>query len=385
MTPAACVAAAIGVLDRWLGGVPAEQALTNWGRASRYAGSGDRHAVRDIVFDAIRCRRSFAHRGGAATGRGLALGGIRERGEDPAAIFTGQGHAPGPLTAQESADPGPATGLAALDCPDWLGPVLQAALGADFAPVMAALRHRAPVFLRVNAARIDRAGAVARLAAEGIAAVPHALADSALLVQQGTRKIHTSQCFAEGIVELQDAASQAVVQALPVTLGLPVLDYCAGGGGKAPALAARGARVTAHDADAARMRDLAPRAARAGATIALVPPGQVPAQHPLVLTDAPCSGSGSWRRAPEGKWALTPARLADLLALQARILDAAARLVTPGGLLGYATCSMIEAENGAQVRAFLARTPGWTLLQEHRFTPLDGGDGFYLAQLRRVA
>ena len=385
MTPAACVAAAIGVLDRWLGGVPAEQALTNWGRASRYAGSGDRHAVRDIVFDAIRCRRSHAHRGGAATGRGLALGGIRERGEDPATIFTGQGHAPGPLTAQESADPGPATGLAALDCPDWLGPVLQAALGADFAPVMAALRHRAPVFLRVNAARIDRAGAIARLAAEGIIALPHAMADSALLVQEGARKIHLSQCFAEGIVELQDAASQAVVQALPISQGLPVLDYCAGGGGKALALAARGAAVTAHDADAGRMRDLAPRAARAGAAIAFVPPGQVPAPHPLVLTDAPCSGSGSWRRAPEGKWALTPARLADLLALQARILDAAARLVTPGGLLGYATCSMIEAENGAQVKAFLARTQGWTLVQEHRFTPLDGGDGFFLAQLRRVA
>ena len=145
MTPAARAAAAIAVLDRWLAGVPAEQALTNWGRASRYAGSGDRHAVRDIVFDAIRCRRSLAQRGGAETGRGLILGGIRDRGEDPSAVFTGQGHAPAPLETLEIADPGPAGGLAALDCPDWLGPVLQDALGADFAPVMAALRHRAPV------------------------------------------------------------------------------------------------------------------------------------------------------------------------------------------------------------------------------------------------
>ena len=384
MTPAARAAAAIGVLDRWLAGVPAEQALTNWGRASRYAGSGDRHAVRDIVYDAIRCRRSFAQRGGEETGRGLVLGGIRERGEDPALSFTGAGHAPAPLAVGEAVDPGPATGLAALDCPDWLEPLLQDSLGADFAPVMAALRHRAPLFLRVNAARIDRAGAIARLAAEGIIALPHALADSALLVQQGARKIHASQCFAEGFVELQDAASQAVVQALPVTPGLRVLDFCAGGGGKALALAARGAAVTAHDADAGRMRDLAPRAARAGAAIALVPPGQVPAPHPLVLADAPCSGSGSWRRAPEAKWALTPARLAELVVLQARILDLAAGLVTPGGTLAYATCSMIGAENGAQARAFLARTPGWTLRREHRFTPLDGGDGFYLAQLRRV-
>ncbi len=385
MTPAARAAAAIDVLDRWLGGAPAEQALTNWGRASRYAGSGDRHAVRDIVFEAIRCRRSFAHRGGAATGRGLVLGGLRARGDDPDACFTSQGHAPEPLDAGEALDPGPATGLAALDCPDWLGPVLQASLGVDFAPVMQALRHRAPVFLRVNIARTDRAAAIARLAAEGIIAVPHTLAATALEVRDGARKIHTSQCFADGWVELQDAASQAVVQALAVMPGLPVLDYCAGGGGKALALAARGARVSAHDADAGRMRDLPTRAARAGGRVTLVPPGQVPAPHPLVLVDAPCSGSGSWRRAPEGKWTLTPARLVELTALQARIIDVAAGLVTPSGLLAYATCSMFEAENGAQVAAFLARTPGWTLVQQHRFTPLDGGDGFYLAQLRRVA
>ena len=384
MTPAARAAAAIGVLDRWLGGTPAEQALTNWGRASRYAGSGDRQAVRDIVFGAIRCRRSFAQRGGAETGRGLVLGEMRERGEDPAAVFTGNGHAPAALDRAEAADPGPAAGLAALDCPDWLGPVLQASLGADFIPVMRALRHRAPVFLRLNGARIDRDGAIARLSAEGILALPHALADTALLVQEGARKIHTSQCFAEGLVELQDAASQAVVQALPVTPGMAVLDCCAGGGGKALALAARGARVTAHDADAGRMRDLAPRAARAGADIAIIAPGMAVARHPLVLVDAPCSGSGSWRRAPEGKWALTPARLTDLIVLQARILQQAAGLVTVGGILAYATCSMIEAENRAQVQAFLARTPGWTLRQEHRFTPLQEGDGFYLAQLERA-
>jgi 16S rRNA (cytosine967-C5)-methyltransferase len=385
MTPAARAAAAIGVLDRWLAGQPAEQALTNWGRASRYAGSGDRNAVRDIVFDAIRCRRSYAHRGGAETGRGLVLGGLRDRGEDPAVIFTGQGHAPAPLGPTEDTDPGPADGLAALDCPDWLASVLQAALGADFAPVLQALRHRAPVFLRVNTARLDRAEAIARLAAEGIVAIPHALAETALLVTDGARKIHGSQCFAQGLVELQDAASQAVVQALPVTPGLPVLDYCAGGGGKALALAARGALVTAHDADAARMRDLPARAARAGASVALVPAGRAPRPHPLVLADAPCSGSGSWRRAPEGKWALTPARLAELVALQARILDLAAALVLPGGTLAYATCSMIGAENGEQISAFVRRSPGWALVREHRFTPLDGGDGFYLAQLGRVS
>ena len=382
MTPAARAAAAIGILDRWLAGQPAEQALTNWGRACRYAGSGDRQAVRDQVFEAIRCRRSFAHRGGSGTGRGLMLGAVRARGDDPAAIFDGAGHAPAALGPDEAVDPGPATGLAVLDCPDWLAPALQAALGPDFGPVMQALRHRAPVFLRVNTARTDRARAMAELAAEGIMATPHPLAETALQVIDGARKIQTSQCFAKGLVELQDAASQAVVQALDITPGMPVLDYCAGGGGKSLALAARGARVTAHDADAGRMRDLPARTARAGVKVALT---ATPGPHPMVLADAPCSGSGSWRRAPEGKWALTPARLADLVALQARILDLAAALVSPGGILAYATCSMIGAENGAQIDAFLTRTPGWTRLGDHRFTPLDGGDGFFLAQLRRVS
>jgi 16S rRNA (cytosine967-C5)-methyltransferase len=385
MTPSARLAAAIAVLDRWLAGTPAEQALTNWGRASRYAGSGDRLAVRDLVFEALRCRRSFAHRGGAETGRGLMLGALRERGEDPAAHFTGQGHAPAPLTEAESADPGRAAGLVALDCPEWLGPILQSSLGPDFAPVMQALRHRAPVFLRVNLALADRPSAIARLAAEGIACAAHALADSALLVTEGARKIHQSQAFADGLVELQDAASQAVVAALPVTPGLPVLDFCAGGGGKALALAARGARVTAHDANPARLRDLAPRAARAQADIAVLPPGPPQGTWPLVLADAPCTGSGAWRRAPEGKWSLTPAGLTGLLALQASVLDQAACCVAPGGCIGYATCSVIEAENGAQIAAFLRRSPGWRLVGESRFSPLQGGDGFYLAQVLRVA
>jgi 16S rRNA (cytosine967-C5)-methyltransferase len=160
-----------------------------------------------------------------------------------------------------------------------------------------------------------------------------------------------------------------------------VLDYCAGGGGKALALAARGAAVTAHDADPGRMRDLPARAARAGARVEIeaAPAGA----FDLVLCDAPCSGSGTWRRAPEAKWRLTPERLAALTELQAQILDQAAPLVAPGGALAYATCSLLEAENGAQTADFLARHPGWQLENERRLTPLEGGDGFYLALLRR--
>lgn len=385
MTPAARLSAAIGVLDRWLTGTPAEQALTNWGRASRYAGSGDRAAVRDLVFDAIRCRDSFAARGGGLTGRGLILGGLRAAGVDPAPLFTGEGHAPAP-TAPHEADPGPAQGLAALDCPEWLAPDLRGSLGADFAAVMQALQSRAPVFLRVNLARIDLPGAQEMLAAEGIATRPHALAPSALEVTQNARRIQTSAAYAQGLVELQDAASQAVAQACPLRDGDRVLDLCAGGGGKTLALAAR-ARITAfaHDVDAGRMRDLPARAARAGVAVTLLDRPEAQAPYDLVLVDAPCSGSGSWRRAPEGKWRLTADRLAALVEVQAGLLDRAAAMVAPSGHLAYATCALLEVENGAQVDAFLRRTRGWRALSRRSLTPLDGGDGFFVAILARLA
>lgn len=382
MTPGARAAAAMAVLDRWLGGMPVEQALTNWGRASRFAGSGDRAAVRDMVFQAVRGRNSLAHRGGGLTGRGLVLGLLRDQGAELGALFTGQGHAPAPMTEP---DPGPATGPAALDCPDWLAPALQASLGDRFAPVMRLLRDRAPVFLRVNTARATLPQAVALLADDGIAAQPHALAATALQVMQNARRVQASRAYAEGQVELQDAASQAVALALPVGPGTGVLDYCAGGGGKALALAARGARVTASDVDAGRMRDLPPRAARAGAVVDIVPQPQLSGRFDVVLADAPCSGSGAWRRAPEGKWTLTAAGLDSLVRLQAQVLARAAAHVRPGGVLAYATCSLLQAENAAQVQAFLAQNPEFRPDGSLTLTPIDGGDGFFLALMGRSA
>lgn len=386
MTPSARLSAAIEILDRVLAGTPAEQALTNWGRSSRFAGSGDRAAVRDLVFDALRCRRSFAALGGPG-GRGLILGGLRDAGADVAALFTGEGHAPAALTeAEATGQPEPAP-LEALDCPDWLAPRLQDSLGADFAPVMQALRHRAPVFLRVNSALTTLAGAQQRLAAEGIATEPHPLADTALRVTEGARRVHASAAFAEGLVELQDAASQAVVAALPLATGQSVLDYCAGGGGKTLAMAARARlKLFAHDADAGRMRDLPVRAKRAGAQVTVLGPAAVERQAPydLVLADVPCSGSGSWRRAPEAKWALTEERLQALCVIQGEILDRVAPLVAETGHLAYATCSLLAEENARQIDAFLARHPGWERRLERRFTPLDGGDGFFLAILARI-
>lgn len=380
MTPSARLSAAIAVLDRVLAGEPAEKALTNWGRASRFAGSGDRAAVRDLVYDALRKRASSAARGGGLTGRGLILGLMRQAGQE--ALFSGEGHAPAAPTPEEAGRQPDAE--AALDLPGWLIPEWRDGLGADAAPVAEALRSRAPVFLRVNLGKTDLAGAQAALGAEGIAAVPHPLATTALEVTANARKVQTSQAYLTGLVELQDVSSQAVVEALPLTDGLKVLDHCAGGGGKTLAMAARARlRLWAHDANPRRMTDLPDRARRAGATVQLTERPEAEAPYDLVLVDAPCSGSGSWRRDPEGKWRLMPSTLAQVVTTQAAILDRVAPMVGVAGWLAYATCSLLPRENQAQIEAFLTRHPDWRLQRDHAFTPMQGGDGFYLALLQR--
>ncbi len=382
MTPQARLSAAIEVLDQILAGAAAEQALTNWGRASRFAGSGDRHAVRDLVFDALRCKRSFAALGGAETGRGLVLGGVRAAGLDAQALFSGEGHAPAVL--QDSDAGFEPTTAAALDCPDWLEPQLRDSLGADFEPVMKAMQQRAPVFLRANLRKGDRVKAQAVLAKDGIETDFISFVKSGLQVIANPRKIATSTAYVDGLVELQDAASQAVVEALPLQDGMRVLDYCCGGGGKALAMAAQ-ARIAldCHDAMPRRMRDLPARAARAGVDINIVETEALSSGYDLILTDVPCSGSGSWRRDPQGKWALTEARLAEVLHIQAQILDQTAPLIAPKGVLAYVTCSMLRAENEAQVEAFLQRHPDWTCQQQQRFSPISGADGFFFALLTR--
>lgn len=391
MTPAARIDAAIGILDRILSGVAAEQALTGWARASRFAGSGDRGAIRDLVFDALRCRRSFTARAGAAepSGRALMIGALVADGEDPGAVFTGRGYAPAPLDAAEqaalAAAPDALPDLVALDCPDWIAPALRRSLGADFAAILAAQRDRAPVFLRVNAMRTGRDEVRAMLARDGIATEPAPDVNYALKVTENAQKIRNSSAYLGGLVELQDLSPQAAVEALPIDPGAAVLDYCAGGGGKALALAARGAKVTAHDALPQRMRDLPARAARAGARVAVLDASGLRGRcFDLVLLDVPCSGTGTWRRTPDAKWRLTPARLADLAALQAGILDGAAGFVAPGGHLAYMTCSLLAEENRAQIDAFVARNPSWRLVRDRLYTPLGGGDGFYSALLTRA-
>jgi 16S rRNA (cytosine967-C5)-methyltransferase len=190
------------------------------------------------------------------------------------------------------------------------------------------------------------------------------------------------------MVELQDASSQYVVEIAGVQPGMTVLDYCAGGGGKTLALASamqgRG-RLLAWDANARRMNDLDQRARRAGASVEVLDDAGMAALGDvcdLVMVDAPCSGSGAWRRKPEGKWRITPEELAGYPPLQDRILDEAASRVRPGGALVYATCSLLAAENEDRVLAFLQRHPRWRSEGSRRLSPLDGGDGFFTAKFR---
>lgn len=391
MTPAARVQAAIEILDRIAGGQPAEQVLTGWARGNRFAGSSDRAAIRDHVFDVLRRRRSAAVLGGGESGRALMIGLLRDRGEQLDAIFSGATHAPAPLTVVETqmlATDLQLSAAEASDLPDWLLPHLRDSFGPEALDVAEALRHRAPVFLRVNLARNTRVAAQARLSAEGIATEPHPLAKSALLVTANARRVQASGVFCDGLVELQDAASQAVVEMIPLRAEGRVLDYCAGGGGKSLALAAReNVHVFAHDIDLRRMADLPARAERAGVRIARLSTTQTRDEAPfdVVLTDVPCSGSGSWRRAPEAKWALTLQRLEELETWQTSILTEASTLVRPGGFLVYATCSLMKRENQDQIARFLDGRDDWEMSDERQFTLRDGGDGFYCAILRCVS
>lgn len=269
-----------------------------------------------------------------------------------------------------------------MDLPDWIWPAWQQSLGEAAEPVALALRDRAPVWLRVNLRRVPPEAAIAALGRDGIEVEPHPALPAALRVTGGARRLSGSAAYRDGLVELQDLSPQLACALLPAQGSL--LDFCAGGGGKALALAARGAGpVVAHDIDPGRMADLPARAGRAGVDIRLAPPGGVSGRFDLVVADVPCSGSGTWRRTPDAKWRLTAEDLARLQRTQAQILDEAAGFVAPGGSLAYMTCSLLDAENTAPVDAFLARTPDFSLAERRRFSPLTASDGFFLALMRR--
>ncbi|MBL4768643.1 MAG: RsmB/NOP family class I SAM-dependent RNA methyltransferase [Rhodobacteraceae bacterium] len=387
MTPAARVQAAIEILDTVQDGMPAEQALTRWARKSRYAGSGDRAAVRDHVFSTMRCLRSFACLGGTDTGRGLMIGLLKSRSENLDAIFCELTYAPAPLSEEERVSgQSPTTDAERLDVPDWLWPKFKSALGNDAEAAAIALQRRASVHCRVNLTKTDVTTAIGLLAEDGVTCVPHTTTKTALTVTEGSRRIRQSSAYQSGLIELQDAGSQTVINVLPLQDGMRVLDYCVGGGGKALAMAARSQiDLYVYDVAEQRMRDLPERAERAGAQFSTLTTEELSAAgtFDLVLCDAPCSGSGSWRRAPEAKWRLTPERLQEFENIQGEILQKAAVLTAPDGVLVYITCSILNEENEDSVNRFLKTNAGWKIVFQESLPITNETDGFFTTHLKR--
>ena len=389
MTPAARLQAAIEVLDAVIAsardeGPPADAIVTRYFKQRRYAGSKDRRAVRELVFRAIR--RSGER---PASGR-AALLGLTE--DEPALLdLFGQPRGPEPVTDADT--PAPAAAV-----PAWIVPDLSPLVSEAEWP---ALLERAPLDLRVNVARASRD----ELLNDFADAEPTPISPWGLRLAADTR-IDEHPAFEAGLVEVQDEGSQLIALACEANDGERIVDLCAGAGGKALALAAAapGSEILATDSNRARLSKLGPRAARAGASIEtrlLSPPNELDeladwnAGADVVLVDAPCSGSGTWRRNPEGRWRLTADRLDRLVAAQERLLDIAAELVRPGGHLVYAVCSLLSREGAGQIERFLARHSSWiseeTAIAGGRsdgggrlLTPAhDRTDGFFVARLRR--
>ena len=433
MTPAARLSAAIEILaDIAAKRRPAAESLKEWGQTHRFAGSGDRAALAGLVYDTLRRRASAAYVMGSEEPRALVLGMLavmRGLGVDAiSALADGARFAPAPLSADERArlsapDLSSAPDWVKGDYPQWLEPEFSALFGEARAEEGRALAARAPVDLRVNTLAGSPEEAAAEIA--HLAPRPGRWSPLALRIDLDadgkSPPVTAEPAFVKGLIEVQDEGSQiAAIIAAPAP-GSQVLDLCAGAGGKTLELAAlmdNKGQLYAHDADVRRLKPIHERLQRAHVRNAQVRSprgkadvlGDLEGRMDLVLVDAPCSGTGTWRRNPDAKWRMRPGALKERLAAQAEILADAARFLRPGGRLAYVTCSLLDAENGAQIRAFVDRhadfsvippsetvlalgTPGLALKDAGRATPegllltprSTGTDGFFISILSRAA
>lgn len=436
MTPAARLSAAASILDSIAQGrQPAEAVLKEWGRANRYAGSKDRRAIADRVYRVIRARaRLVWAMGGREDGRALVIGSLALIDGMPLdeieALHSGDGYGPKPLSKQErariTAPEGQPPGWISAGLPEFVVEDLRKEFGerwAAEAEVMMA--PRAPIDLRVNTTRATVQAVEAELQGAGLSPerTPHS-AWGLRLPSEPPPNVQALEGFKAGRFEIQDEGSQIVCALAGGGLdlsGMTVVDYCAGGGGKTLGLAQQmggAGKLIACDVSAKRLAAIRPRLDRAGfsADLRLLgPEGEgvedLTGGADLVLVDAPCSGSGTWRRRPEDAWRLTPEEVERLHGLQVMILARAAKLVKPGGRLAYVTCSVLSRENEDSADAFEAAHPGFRpvkvtdapaggaitdagrerltrLAAGHRLrlSPLSTGtDGFFLALYERAA
>ncbi|MEO3429611.1 RsmB/NOP family class I SAM-dependent RNA methyltransferase [Pelagibius sp. CAU 1746] len=396
MMPAARLQATIEILD----GIaqqqtapesrrPAERVVNDYLRQRRYIGSKDRRAVTALTYDVLRhhARLSWWLRqgeGSAAAPRQQLLAYLllceHEDREALNRLFDGSRYAPPPLTAEEAALVGRLEAAAreaaappawvANEVPEWIMPRFEAAFGAAAEKEAAALLQEAPVDLRVNTLLGSREEAQAALAEEGFVTMPTPLSPRGLRLA-GRRAVRSSTAFGAGLVELQDEGSQLAALLCGARPGMAVADVCAGGGGKTLALAAEmqgKGRLLAMDMEQARLDRSAIRLKRAAAEFVerravknLAAADDLHGAFDRVLVDAPCSGSGAWRRHPDARWRLTPEALEGYKTAQREVLRRAAGLVKPGGRLIYVTCSLLPEENREQAEAFLADKPNFAV------------------------
>ena len=430
MIPAARVSAAIEVLaDVAARRRPASDAIKDWGLAHRFAGSGDRAAISGLVHDALRRKASSAWLLGEATPRAEVLGALKQtRGETLAeieALFSGEGHAPPVLTdaererlANATLDGAPAHVVG--DFPEWLSGAFAESFGDEAAAAGMALAERAPVDLRVNLLKGDRPKALVQLAHLGAIETPLSPIGLRIATRPDGRgpALSAEPSYIKGLVEVQDEGSQLAALLSSAKPGIQALDLCAGAGGKTLALAGmmgNQGQIYATDTDGRRLAPIFARIERAGARNAQVRAprgaqdvlGDLEGRCDLVFVDAPCSGSGAWRRSPDAKWRMRPGALEQRIKDQTETLEAATRYVRPGGRIVYVTCSVLKAENEDRVAAFLeshadylpldaghmARQAGLAPLAEHaskmgaglRLAPhTSQTDGFYVAMLTRA-
>jgi len=410
MTPAARLQAAVELLEGIeLLSRPADAVANDFFRVRRFIGASDRRAISERVWSVLRARRRLSWWLQDRTSprlliaAALLLEGWTREAVDGA--FAGGRFSPAPLDPDESAAVGPLEGHTLdhpkmplgvrLEVPDWILPLLQERFGDRLATEMAALSEEAPLDLRVNLLKIDRDGAVAALAAEGIEAEKTRLSPWGLRVV-GRRPVTSGAAFRGGLVEIQDEGSQLVAALVGALPDMRVADYCAGAGGKTLAMAMtmrnRG-HIVACDTSASRLDGAVKRLRRAGVHNVerhLLESGDKWAKRRAlgfdrVLVDAPCTGTGTWRRNPDGRRRLTRRDLDELVVKQAAILDQASRLVRKSGQLVYATCSLLLEENETQVSGFVARHPEFVPVGKLSLTPgRDGTDAFYAVALERA-